>query len=64
MKEQIKVVPVIKIVCQIGNGTKEDPYRTGVEYRDLNGKVLFITEAKILNSEEIISAEFQGQREM
>ena len=63
MKEQIKVVPVIRVVCQIGNGTAANPYRTGIEYRDLNGKVLFITEARRLSNSEFISVEFQGQRE-
>ncbi len=63
MQEQIKVVPVIKVTCQIGNGSAESPFRTGIEYRDLNGKVLFITEAEYSGKEEFISAEFQGRRE-
>lgn len=57
--EDIKVIPVIKAVRQIGNGTDENPYRTGIEYRDLDGKVLFVTEAKVINKKEIISAEFR-----
>ena len=62
-KEKIKVIPVIKVVCQIGDGSKSRPYRTGIEYRDLDGKVLFITEAERSENGEFISAEFQGQRE-
>lgn len=62
-KEEIKVIPVIKAVCQIGDGSTERPYRTGIEYRDLDGKVLFITEAERSENGEFISVEFRGQRE-
>lgn len=62
-KEEIKVIPVIKVVCQIGDGSKESPCRTGIEYRDLDGRVLFITEAEQLDNSEFISAEFRGRRE-
>ena len=62
-KEEIKVIPVIKAVCQIGDGSTERPYRTGIEYRDLDGKVLFITEAERSEYCEFISPEYRGRRE-
>lgn len=64
MKEEIKVIPVIRVVCEIGNGSKESPCRTGIEYRDLDGKILFITESDIAENGEIISAKFRERREM
>lgn len=62
MKEEIKVIPVIRVVCEIGDGSIESPCRTGIEYRDLDGRVLFITESDITENGEIISAEFRGRR--
>lgn len=40
-----KVIPVIQIVTTGGLGTAEDPKREVLEYRDMDGKILFVTDA-------------------
>lgn len=35
-----KIIPVIKITGMIGNGIEKDPVCMGVQYWDLNGKLI------------------------
>ena len=46
MIEKAKIIPVIQIATKRGIGTEEDPIRDAIEYWDINGKFLFVTDAK------------------
>lgn len=43
--KEVKTIPIIRITTDIGKGTATEPYRTGFEYWDTKGKLLFVTEA-------------------
>ncbi len=44
--KEIKRIPIIRVTTDIGSGTETDPFRLGFEYWDMDGKLLFITEAE------------------
>ena len=54
IKRKAEVIPVIKLVTEIGKGTDNDPYRAGIEYWDTDGNLLFVTDA---TEKQIISYE-------
>ena len=44
--KKAKIIPVIQIATKRGIGTEEDPIRDAMEYWDVNGNLLFVTDAK------------------
>lgn len=45
MVKKVEVVSVIRVVTPIGAGTHEDPRRDGLQYYDMDGNLLFVTDA-------------------
>lgn len=43
--EEIKIIPVIRTVSQIGCGTDDDPFREAIQYWDVDGRLLFTIDA-------------------
>lgn len=43
--KEVKTIPIIRITTDIGKGTTTEPHRTGFEYWDMDGNLLFVTEA-------------------
>ena len=43
---EAKIIPVIQIATMGGTGTEDDPVREVLEYWDVNGKLLFVLDAK------------------
>ena len=41
-----KIIPVIQIATTRGTGTEEDPVRDALEYWDVDGKLLFVSDSK------------------
>lgn len=44
--KKAKIIPVIQIATKRGIGTEEDPIRDAMEYWDVNGNLLFVTDVK------------------
>lgn len=55
---ETKIIKVIRIVTEIGDGSQNNPYRDGIEFWDEEGNLLFITEAN-----EKMAVTFEARRE-
>ena len=53
LNRKVRVIRVICVPVRLGTGAEGDPIRDGIEFWDMNGNLLFTTDA-----EEILTSDY------
>lgn len=51
---RVRVIQVVLVPVQMGKGTDDDPIRDGIEFWDMDGNLLFRTDATIVCDERLV----------